>query len=196
MSWTSFDFNATRHVHVERFNARTLSPINHVNWDNLKLLGVSKSRELLTCHVSIFRCFSFHVGAYMDISHRCLFHVRYCVVVDVAVGLRRQPDHRQSGTRCKLGRSLAWPLPSRHERQLPTKRPATAGSPNLPGKLPLRACRGRRVQELLITMQFSPRFFFEASSASLVPQLIVLAQSRCSIQMDPDVHKLLMLLML
>ena len=45
-------------------------------------------------------------------------------------------------------------------------------------------------------MQFSPRFFFEASSASFVPQLIVLAQSKCSIQMDPDVHKLLMLLML
>jgi hypothetical protein len=87
VSQTSFDFNATHHVHVKRFNARTLSPINHVNWDNQKLPGVSKSRELLTCHVSIFRCFSFHVAAYVDISHRCPLHVRYCVAVDVAVGL-------------------------------------------------------------------------------------------------------------
>lgn len=57
VSRTSFGFNATRHVHVKRFNARTLSPLIHVNWDNHKLHGVSKSRELLTCHVSISRRF-------------------------------------------------------------------------------------------------------------------------------------------
>ncbi len=74
-------------MHVKWFNARTLSPLIHVNWDNQKLHGVSKSRELLTCHVSISRRFLFHVGAYVDISHRCPFHVRYYVAVDVAVGL-------------------------------------------------------------------------------------------------------------